>query len=74
MPSDEGAPGPEASSRPELTPKVAWLLAATFIVSVAGLIYELIAATISSYLLGDSIRQFSFVIGVFLSAMGIEED
>ncbi len=58
-------------TRPELTPKVAWLLAATFIVAVAGLIYELIAATISSYLLGDSIRQFSFVIGVFLSAMGV---
>lgn len=57
--------------RTELTPKVAWLLAATFIVAVAGLIYELIAATISSYLLGDSIRQFSFVIGVFLSAMGV---
>lgn len=55
----------------KLTPKVAWLLAATFIVAVAGLIYELIAATISSYLLGDSIRQFSFVIGVFLSAMGV---
>nr|WP_255599292.1 polyamine aminopropyltransferase [Hasllibacter sp. MH4015] len=54
-----------------MTPKVAWLLAATFVVAVAGLIYELIAATISSYLLGDSIRQFSFVIGVFLSAMGI---
>lgn len=60
-----------ADARPELTPKVAWLLAATFVVAVAGLIYELIAATISSYLLGDSIRQFSFVIGVFLSAMGI---
>ncbi len=56
---------------PEVTPKVAWLLAATFAVAVAGLIYELIAATISSYLLGDSIRQFSFVIGVFLSAMGV---
>lgn len=54
-----------------MTPKVAWLLAATFMVAVAGLIYELIAATISSYLLGDSIRQFSFVIGVFLSSMGI---
>ncbi|MEJ6390660.1 polyamine aminopropyltransferase [Gymnodinialimonas ulvae] len=59
------------ASKPELTPKVAWLLAATFVVAVAGLIYELIAATISSYLLGDSIRQFSFVIGVFLSAMGV---
>ncbi|SMX30242.1 Spermidine synthase [Pelagimonas phthalicica] len=49
----------------------AWLLAATFLVAVAGLIYELIAATLSSYLLGDSIRQFSLVIGIFLSAMGV---
>lgn len=48
-----------------------WLLAATFLVAVSGLIYELIAATLSSYLLGDSVRQFSMVIGVFLSAMGV---
>ncbi|MEL6585639.1 MAG: polyamine aminopropyltransferase [Pseudomonadota bacterium] len=48
-----------------------WLLAATLVVAVAGLIYELIAATVSSYLLGDSIRQFSFVIGVFLASMGV---
>lgn len=48
-----------------------WLLAATFLVAVAGLIYELIAATLSSYLLGDSVRQFSLVIGVFLAAMGL---
>ena len=48
-----------------------WLLAATFAVAVAGLVYELIAATVSSYLLGDSVRQFSFVIGVFLAAMGV---
>ena len=51
--------------------RAAWLLAATFLVAVAGLIYELIAATLSSYLLGDSVRQFSLVIGIFLSAMGI---
>lgn len=63
--------GAGRSDRADVTPKVAWLLAATFVVAVAGLIYELIAATIASYLLGDSIRQFSFVIGVFLSAMGI---
>ncbi|TFL19770.1 polyamine aminopropyltransferase [Jannaschia formosa] len=48
-----------------------WLLGTTLVVAVAGLIYELIAATVSSYLLGDSVRQFSFVIGVFLSAMGV---
>lgn len=63
--------GAGPKDRADVTPKVAWLLAATFVVAVAGLIYELIAATIASYLLGDSIRQFSFVIGVFLSAMGI---
>ncbi|MEO0991369.1 MAG: polyamine aminopropyltransferase [Pseudomonadota bacterium] len=48
-----------------------WLLVATFVIAIAGLIYELIAATASSYLLGDSVRQFSLVIGVFLSAMGL---
>ena len=48
-----------------------WLLIATFLVAVSSLIYELIAATLSSYLLGDSVRQFSFVIGVFLSSMGM---
>ncbi|MCM2563235.1 polyamine aminopropyltransferase [Lutimaribacter sp. EGI FJ00015] len=48
-----------------------WLLTATFLIAVAGLIYELIAATVSSYLLGDSVRQFSLVIGVFLSSMGL---
>ncbi|MFY2823905.1 polyamine aminopropyltransferase [Ruegeria sp. MALMAid1280] len=51
--------------------RAAWLLAATFLVAIAGLIYELIAATLSSYLLGDSVRQFSLVIGIFLSAMGL---
>jgi spermidine synthase len=59
-----------------LTPAAArlrevWLLAATFLIAVAGLIYELIAATVSSYLLGDSVRQFSLVIGVFLFSMGL---
>ncbi|NHM19886.1 polyamine aminopropyltransferase [Tritonibacter mobilis] len=53
-----------------IDPRELWLLLATFLVAVAGLIYELIAATLSSYLLGDSVRQFSMVIGVFLSAMG----
>jgi spermidine synthase len=48
-----------------------WLLAATFVVAVAGLIYELVAATLSSYLLGDSVRQFSLVIGVYLASMGL---
>ncbi|MEH6524082.1 polyamine aminopropyltransferase [Sulfitobacter sp.] len=56
---------------PEGDTKAIWLLIATFLVAVSSLIYELIAATLSSYLLGDSVRQFSFVIGVFLSSMGV---
>ena len=48
-----------------------WLLAATFAVAVAGLVYELIAGAVSSYLLGDSVTQFSLVIGVFMTSMGL---
>ena len=47
------------------------LLAATFVIAVSGLVYELIAGTVSSYLLGDSIYQFSLVIGLFMTAMGL---
>jgi spermidine synthase len=42
-----------------------------FTVSTCGLIYELVAGTISSYLLGDSVTQFSTVIGVYLFSMGV---
>ncbi len=35
------------------------------------MIYELLAATVSSYVLGDSVTQFSLVIGIYLSAMGV---
>lgn len=47
------------------------LLVTAFVISTCGLIYELIAGTVASYLLGDSITQFSTVIGVYLSAMGV---
>ena len=41
------------------------------VIATCGLIYELLAGTLASYLLGDSVSQFSFVIGVYLSALGI---
>ncbi len=47
------------------------LLFSVLIVATCGLIYELITATMASYLLGDSVTQFSLVIGVYLSAMGL---
>jgi spermidine synthase len=47
------------------------LLASVFAIATCGLVYELIAGTLASYLLGDSVTQFSTVIGVYLFAMGI---
>ena len=47
------------------------LLATVFLIASCGLAYELIAGTLASYLLGDSVTQFSTVIGTYLFAMGI---
>jgi spermidine synthase len=47
------------------------LLAAVGVIATCGLIYELIAGTLASYLLGDSVTQFSTIIGAYLFAMGI---
>lgn len=47
------------------------LLFSVFVVASCGLAYELIAGALSSYLLGDSIMQFSTVIGTYLFAMGV---
>ncbi|NUP04823.1 MAG: polyamine aminopropyltransferase [Polyangiaceae bacterium] len=47
------------------------LLASVFIIATSGLVYQLVSATLASYVLGDSVAQFSFVIGLYLFAMGI---
>jgi spermidine synthase len=47
------------------------LLVSVFVVASCGLAYELIAAALASYVLGDSVTQFSTVIGVYLFAMGV---
>ena len=47
------------------------LLFSVFVIASCGLAYELIAAALSSYLLGDSVTQFSTVIGTYLFAMGV---
>ena len=47
------------------------LLLAVFIIATCGLIYELVAGTLASYLLGDSVTQFSTIIGVYLFSMGV---
>ena len=47
------------------------LLASVFVVAACGLVYELAAGALASYLLGDSVLQFSTVIGCYLFAMGV---
>src|SRR5215212_1701469 len=40
------------------------------VIATCGLVYELLAGTLASYVLGDSVTQFSLVIGIYLSALG----
>ena len=47
------------------------LFISVLLIAACGLIYELIAGTVASYLVGDSVFQFSTVIGSYLFAMGI---
>lgn len=59
------------NERSAIRPAEVALLASVFVVAACGLVYELAAGTLASYLLGDSILQFSTVIGSYLFAMGL---
>lgn len=64
---------PAAGSPPSPSPRpveVA-LLASVFVVAACGIVYELAAAALASYVLGDSVLQFSTIIGTYLFAMGV---
>jgi len=62
---------PSVPTERRRTALVGLLLASVFAVATCGLIYELLAGTIASYLLGDSVTQFSTIIGTYLFAMGV---
>lgn len=47
------------------------LLLSVFIVGFCTIIYELLIGSVSSYFLGDSVKQFSIVIGLTMTAMGL---
>jgi len=47
------------------------LFISVLLIAACGLVYELIAGALASYLLGDSVFQFSTIIGSYLFAMGI---
>jgi spermidine synthase len=51
--------------------RVPLLFLNVIIIATCGLIYELLAGTLASYVLGDSVMQFSLIIGIYLSAMGV---
>ncbi|MFB6262949.1 MAG: hypothetical protein ABEL76_04895, partial [Bradymonadaceae bacterium] len=61
----------ESSSEPAPVPfRRLVLLSAVFLIANSGLVYELLAGTVSSYLVGSAVLQFSLVVGIFLAAMG----
>ena len=68
MSSEPSAWGPSPEA---VRPRPALVLLSVFVVATCGLVYELLSATMASYLLGDSVTQWSLVIGVYLSAMGL---
>jgi spermidine synthase len=51
--------------------RVPLLFLNVIVIATCGLIYELLAGTLASYVLGDSITQFSLIIGIYLFAMGV---
>ncbi len=52
--------------------RLGWVLyASVLVIATCGLVYELGAGAMATYLLGNSVTQFSLVIGTYLSAMGI---
>ncbi len=66
------SPPAEAPAAPaRIHPAELALLASVFVVAACGLVYELAAGALASYLLGDSVLQFSTIIGSYLFAMGI---
>src|SRR5215208_7000989 len=42
-----------------------------FVIATCGLVYELLAGTLASYVLGDDVTQFSIIIGIYLFALGV---
>ena len=67
MSGDARAEGRAAGTTRGVTP----VYLTVFVIASCGLVYELVAGALASYLLGDSVTQFSLVIGVYLSSLGL---
>ena len=67
---DDYAQSPEQLD-PEDRFRMGILLGSILLVALCSITYELIIGTVSSYLLGNSVYQFSLTIGLYMSAMGV---
>ncbi len=47
------------------------LIFSIFIAGLCSIVYELLIGTTSSYFLGDSVKQFSLTIGLYMASMGV---
>lgn len=68
---DPAPPDPPEPPAADARSRRLLLLASVFLVGACGLLYELAAGAVASYLMGDSVTQYSLVIGTFLAAMGL---
>jgi spermidine synthase len=68
---ETGLVGAAADPSPVERRQAFTLLTSIFVIAACGLAYELLIATVSSYLLGNSVTQFSVSIGLFIGAMGV---
>lgn len=67
--STDSAPATDTAA---LSPAALGVLqASVLVVALCGIVYELLIAAVASYLIGDSVRQFSITIGLFMAAMGV---
>ncbi len=62
---------PENDTDSRLKSRTILLLLSISAISVCAIVYELGIGSLSSYLLGNSVYQFSVTIGLFMTAMGI---
>ena len=46
------------------------LMLTTLIISGCSIIYEVLISSVSPYLVGDRVKQFSITIGIYMCAMG----
>ncbi len=58
-------------AEPRHKPRSILLLLSISVISICAIVYELSIGSLSSYLLGNSVYQFSITIGLFMTAMGL---